>query len=128
MGNGSLAYRLHETWRGLYPAVSIGVASHARFAAFAVGHDFDLTSRLRISLSSGPGLYERGKLAPDLGSRLQFLSSIELSTRLRRGRRFAVALAHMSNANLGQANPGTELLQFYYLIPIHSSAPDGPQF
>ncbi len=119
LGYGALSYRFHEKWHGLYPSVMIGVASNARYAAFMLGYDYDLNGQFRLSLNIGPGLYEHTKTAPNLGSPIEFLSTLELSWRTVRQQRLAIAFGHLSNAHIDNYNPGTELLIFSYQIPMH---------
>jgi len=50
----------------------------------------------------------------DLGSPLEFRSSIEVGVRLSHGQRLSLLLYHLSNAGLGYRNPGVEVLGIGY--------------
>jgi hypothetical protein len=62
------------------------------------------------------GFYEGdGK---DLGSPIEFRSTIELGYRFDDRSRLSLAFGHLSNAGIGDKNPGTEVLTLYYHLPI----------
>lgn len=52
----------------------------------------------------------------DLGSALEFRSSIAVALRLHRGQRLSLFLYHLSNAGLGHRNPGVEVLGVAYSV------------
>jgi len=54
----------------------------------------------------------------DLGYPLEFRSQFELAYRFDDRSRLGVAVAHYSNAGLGDDNPGTEIMSVYYSIPV----------
>ena len=56
----------------------------------------------------------------DLGHELEFRSSIELSYRFDDRTRLGLSFYHLSNANIGDFNPGTEVLSIVYSIPLGS--------
>jgi lipid A 3-O-deacylase len=65
----------------------------------------------------GPGWYSN--IRPfNLGSHLEFRSSLTLMRRF--GERFRVGLSvsHYSNAGTGDHNPGAETVRFLFAIPI----------
>ena len=66
--------------------------------------------------SFGAGIYNDGS-GKKLGNDLQFRTSLEVSYELKNKSRIALSLSHISNANLGDKNPGVEILSFYYQIP-----------
>ena len=67
--------------------------------------------------SFAAGYYEEGD-GRDLGYELEFRSSIEFSYRLDNRTRIGMAFYHLSNANYGDFNPGTEVLSIVYSIPL----------
>ena len=48
---------------------------------------------------------------------LQFRTSFEVSYELKNKNRIGFSLSHISNANLGDKNPGVEILSLSYQIP-----------
>ena len=76
-----------------------------------IGKNFFLTPNI------GAGLYHRGD-GKDLGSEIEFRSTIELSYQLKTGKRVGVSLGHISNASIGNKNPGTEILSLSYQTPF----------
>ena len=73
-------------------------------------------SKFFFTPSFGAGIYDDGS-GKKLGNDLQFRTSLEVSYELKNKSRIALSLSHISNANLGDKNPGVEILSFYYQIP-----------
>tara|TARA_A100000164_G_C21532453_1_gene596628 strand:- start:136 stop:666 length:531 start_codon:yes stop_codon:yes gene_type:complete len=66
--------------------------------------------------SFGAGIYNDGS-GKKLGNDLQFRTSFEISYELKNKNRIGISFSHISNANLGDKNPGVEILSFSYHIP-----------
>ena len=73
-------------------------------------------NKLFFTPSFGAGIYDDGS-GKKLGNDLQFRTSIEMSYELKNNNRIGVSFSHISNANLGDKNPGVEILSFSYHIP-----------
>ena len=73
-------------------------------------------SKFFFTPSFGAGIYDDGS-GKKLGNDLQFRTSFEISYELQSKNRIAISLSHISNANLGDKNPGVEILSFSYQIP-----------
>ena len=48
---------------------------------------------------------------------VEFRSMVELGYQLENQSRFSVGYSHISNANITQTNPGTNILSLYYHLP-----------
>ena len=73
-------------------------------------------SKYYFTPSFGAGLYNDGS-GKKLGNALQFRTSFEVSYELKNKNRIGISFSHISNANLGDKNPGVEVLSFSYHIP-----------
>ena len=73
-------------------------------------------SKLFFTPSFGAGIYNDGS-GKKLGNDLQFRTSLEISYELRNKNRIGISFSHISNANLGDKNPGVEILSFSYHLP-----------
>ena len=73
-------------------------------------------SKLFFTPSFGAGIYDDGS-GKKLGNDIQFWTSLELSYELNNKNRIGISFSHISNANLGNKNPGVEILSFSYHIP-----------
>ena len=73
-------------------------------------------SKYYFTPSFGAGIYNDGS-GKKLGNDLQFRTSFELSYELKNQNRVGISFSHISNANLGDKNPGVEILSFSYHIP-----------
>ncbi len=74
-------------------------------------------SKFFFTPSFGAGIYNDGS-GKKLGNDLQFRTSLEISYELKNKNRIGVSFSHISNANLGNKNPGVEILSFSYHIPF----------
>ena len=79
--------------------------------------DVFIGNRVVFSPSFSPGLYHEGK-GKDLGFIVEFRSSAELAYRFDDYSRVSLGIAHLSNASLGDKNPGVETLTLTYSIPL----------
>ena len=73
-------------------------------------------SKYFFTPSFGAGIYNDGS-GKKLGNDLQFRTSLEVSYELQNKNRIGISFSHISNANLGDKNPGVEILSFSYHIP-----------
>ena len=73
-------------------------------------------SKYYFTPSFGAGFYDDGS-GKKLGNDLQFRTSFEVSYELKNKNRIGISISHISNANLGNKNPGVEILSFSYHVP-----------
>ena len=73
-------------------------------------------SKFYFTPSFGVGIYDDGS-GKKLGNDLQFRTSLEVSYELKNKNRIGISFSHISNANLGNKNPGVEILSFSYHVP-----------
>ena len=66
--------------------------------------------------SLGFGYYDDGS-GKKLGYDIQFRTSLEVSYELKTKSRLAISFSHISNANIGDKNPGVETISILYHIP-----------
>ena len=67
-----------------------------------------------ITPSFAPGYYNSGD-GKDLGSALEFKSEIQMSLNLSNSTEFGMSYNHISNASLGDKNPGANSYMFNFL-------------
>ena len=73
-------------------------------------------NRLIFTPSFGVGYYDDGS-GKKLGNNVQFRTTIEFSYELKNKNRIGFSFGHISNANLGDKNPGVEIFNISYQIP-----------
>ena len=66
--------------------------------------------------SFGVGYYDDGS-GKELGHEIQFRTNLEISYVLKNDNRIGISFSHISNANIGDKNPGVEVISFSYQIP-----------
>lgn len=80
-------------------------------------YDIYLSDEFVITPSFAPGIYDNNS-SKDLGYALEFRSQLEISLRFVHGGRIGFSFNHISNAVLGEINPGVESLALTYIIPL----------
>ncbi len=70
--------------------------------------------KLNLTPSFSPGIYSMGD-GKDLGSPLEFKSELQLSVDLLPGTKLGYSQSHLSNANLGEKNPGADSYMFNFM-------------
>lgn len=112
-----LTYQL-ENLRFWHVRPQVGAMANLDGGMYAYGGfilPVELPGRFRVSPSLGAGAYHQGD-SLDLGSVLEFRSAIQLDRPIRGDDRLALFLYHLSNASLGDRNPGTEVLGLGYVF------------
>jgi len=67
--------------------------------------------------SFGLGYYDDGN-GKKLGNKVEFRTTIEFSYQLTNKDRIGISLGHISNANIGNKNPGAEIISLSYQKPF----------
>jgi lipid A 3-O-deacylase len=104
-------------WTLLRPVAGLlATSGGAAFVYSGVAIEIPLPGRLRLTPGFAPGvLAARGD--GDLGSRVEFRSSVELSIAPAEAVRIGVGFSHISNAHLGDHNPGVEVITARIAVP-----------
>lgn len=71
------------------------------------------------SLYTSVGAYHDGD-GQDLGHWIEFRSGVEFSYRFDNQSRVGLGFAHISNADIGDHNPGAQILSLTYTVPVGS--------
>jgi hypothetical protein len=111
-------YRGAGRWWLLHPMAGGMVNANGAINLHAgFGIDVPLGQRLLVRLAFAPGYYRQG-VGKDLGLGLEFRSSFEIAWRFSHGWRIGVEAYHLSNAQLGDINPGSGSLVLVLTIPL----------
>lgn len=118
------AFDMRAEWRGgddfvwgIAPFVGAEATSDGAIYGLAgLYRDFPVAPQWYVTPSIGAGLYHDGD-GKDLGHTVEFRSQIELGYEFESMHRMSVGFGHISNASLGDRNPGTEILNVYYHMP-----------
>ena len=112
-----LEVRTPWSWKLFRPVV--GLLTNSTGGAYlysGIVFDVPLPGHLHLTPGFAPGvILSRGD--GDLGSRVEFRSSLEVSYSPVEALRIAVAFSHISNARLTQHNPGVEVLTLGVIFP-----------
>ncbi len=106
----------------------VGFEATSKGATYVVGgvlFDIYFGRRIVITPSFGAGWWRNGG-GKDLGNNVQFRTQLEVAYRFNDRSRIGVALSHISNASLSSDNPGVEILNLYYSIPLNKIFPPSP--
>ena len=88
-------------------------ADNASYFYTGVQAQYKLGS-LNLTPSFAPGYYNEGS-GKDLGHALEFKSEVQLSLELPKDSQFGFSYNHLSNASLGDKNPGANSYMFNFL-------------
>ena len=117
-----LEYRpVAAAWRDegivLRPFAGVEVTSDG--AVYGLGGlSLDLAiGALVLTPSFGAGLYHEGG-GKELGSLVEFRSTLEIGWRFEGGGRISLGYGHISNAGITDRNPGTEIITLYWHQPL----------
>ena len=91
-----------------------GIYLEDNLGTLFVGED----SNFVFTPSFGAGYYDDGD-GKQLGNDIQFRTTFEFSYELKNKNRIGISYGHISNANLGDKNPGVEILSFSYQVPFN---------
>ena len=112
-----LEYRWKDQWEGLRPVVGVwGNGDSALYAYGGIYWDFPV-GPFMITPGVAVGGYSQGD-SKDLGHGIEFRDTIEITYRFDSGQRIGAQLTHMSNAGIGESNPGVETAQIVYVHPL----------
>ena len=64
----------------------------------------------------GVGYYDDGN-GKKLGNKIEFRTTLEISYEMQNKNRIGLSFSHISNANIGEKNPGVEIISLSYQIP-----------
>jgi hypothetical protein len=113
-----LEYRHGEKFWIFKPWVGVEATSDgAVYGAGGILVDVFLGRRFVLTPSFGAGYYEDGS-GKKLGHEIEFRSQIEVSYRFDDRSRLSAAFSHISNAGIGDENPGVEVVNLYYALPL----------
>lgn len=102
----------------LHPWAGVEVNSDASlWAGIGLYYNWEVTPNIYLAPSFGAGYYARGGSDKDLDYPLEFRSQIEGGYQFDDKSRVGLSFGHLSNASLGDKNPGTEVLNLYYHVP-----------
>jgi len=104
-------------WTVFRPASGVLASSNGSVMAYSgILIDFPLAASIHLTPGFAPAfVVSRGD--EDLGSRLEFRSSLEVSFAPMDEVRIALAFSHVSNARLTHRNPGVEVLTLGFSFP-----------
>lgn len=113
-----LQYRGRPLWWKLGPQIGLLANDQGTLYPWAaIAAAFEVTDRLIVTPSFGPGWYGRGS-GKKLGSALEFRSAIEIGWRFDNGLRLGLEAYHISNAGIGVHNPGVEGAALTVALPL----------
>ena len=103
-----------ENFYNIIPAVGIsGTSDGSAWVYGGVRYDIDLGEKWVLTPNFAASLYHEGG-GKDLDHTVEFRSGIELAYKLNDNSHLGLAIYHMSNASLGDKNPGEESVILSY--------------
>ena len=111
-GSGStlaqVEYRSKASWAGLHPQVGLfATDKNALYLYGGLAYPVQITDHWSLTPSASIGYYDNGQDI-DLGHDVEFYTRLDISFRISDALEFAIGIAHISNADRGEHNPGAE--------------------
>jgi hypothetical protein len=102
----------------LDPFVGVSATTDgAIYGFFGFKADINIGDRFVIMPNAAVGAFGHGD-GKDLGSVLEFRTGAEFAWRFEDRSRLGLAIHHISNASVGDINPGTEIVSIVYSLPL----------
>lgn len=115
---GRIEYRVNSANWPLKPfAGFMANTDGGRYIYSGLLFEIPITDFLSLIPSLAPGFYIKN-FSKDLHSLLEFRSQIEAIFTLSNNFRAGLSFSHISNASLGDANPGVESVAFTIQLPV----------
>ncbi|WP_299441818.1 acyloxyacyl hydrolase [uncultured Rhodospira sp.] len=106
-----------KLWR-FTPIVGLELTDRGSFYGYGgVALDVFFGERVVVTPNAALGYYNAGD-GRDLGYPLEFRTGIEAAWQFEGGSRLGLAYHHISNAELGERNPGIETLTVNFAVPL----------
>ena len=104
-----------DTFVGNISPITGGFFTENSAAYIYTGFEWNVEmGELTFTPSFTPGLYHKGD-GKDLGHTLEFKSEVQLSLNLSQSSKLGLSYNHVSNASLGDKNPGANSYMFNFL-------------
>jgi hypothetical protein len=115
---GQLEYAFATDWWGFKPHVGLFFTTDsAAYLYTGVAYPFAINEQWSLTPSVSAGYYHEGA-DKDLGYDLEFYSQLRLEYKLENDAKIGIGIAHISNAGLGDHNPGAETAYLSYSIGL----------
>ncbi len=113
---GQIEYVFAADWSGFRPHAGLFFSTDsAAYVYGGIGHPFEINNKWSITPSLSVGYYNQGA-DKDLGYDVEFYTQLKLEYQLENQAKVGVGIGHISNAELGDDNPGAETAYLSYSI------------
>ena len=113
---GQIEYAFATEWSGFKPHVGLFASTDSAAYLYAgVGYQFDINNKWSLTPSISAGYYNQGADV-DLGNDAEFYTQLRLEYKLENDAKVGLGIGHISNAELGDHNPGAETAYLSYSI------------
>ena len=97
---------------------ALGTGKGAFYGYGGFGFDINFFERFVLTPTAAVGYFTHGT-GIDLGAHTEFRTGAELDYRFENLSRVGIGFYHISNAGIGEHNPGTELVTIVLTMPFH---------
>jgi len=111
-------YRFGDVLWIVAPFIGVmGTSKGAFYGYGGFGFDINIAEKWVITPTAAVGYFEHGS-GINLGAHCEFRTGAEFDYRFDNSVRLGAGYYHMSNAGIGQQNPGTELVTVVLTVPL----------
>ena len=113
---GQVEYRFSTDWYGFRPQAGLfATADSGAYVYAGVGYPFSINEKWSLIPSLSGGYYHKGA-GKNLGNNINFYSQLRLEYRLSSDAGIGLGVGHISNAGLGDINPGAQTVYLNYTV------------
>ena len=113
---GQIEYRFSTDWSGFRPQAGLfATVDSGVYVYTGIGYPFSINQNWSLLPSISGGYYSDGA-GKDLGNDIEFYSQLRLDYRLSPAAGIGLGFGHISNASIGDKNPGAEIVYLSYSV------------
>ncbi|NOQ78896.1 MAG: acyloxyacyl hydrolase [Gammaproteobacteria bacterium] len=115
---GQIEYAFATEWSGFKPHLGLFFTTDSAAYLYAgVGYPFSINNKWSLTPSLSAGYYNDGA-DTELGYDVEFYSQLRLEYNLENDAKIGLGFGHISNCDLGDRNPGAEIIYLNYSISL----------
>ncbi len=105
-----------ESFYGLKPYANVFLADETYYVGAGMVKEFALSQRWQVGFGATVGYYDTDKESLELGHDVEFKTKLYLGYEVMQGHHIRVEYGHISNADLGNSNPGMNMALINWAI------------
>ncbi|WP_027855882.1 acyloxyacyl hydrolase [Marinobacterium jannaschii] len=105
-----------QSFLGLKPYANVFLADETYYVGAGLIKEFELSQRWQLGFGATVGYYDTDEESLELGHDVEFKTKIYIGYAVMQGHKIRVEYGHISNADLGNDNPGMNMALIDWVI------------